>query len=382
MMYSIYKAVYALAYGLHGLLLEDTSHKSHTGNNQINTRKVNQYNLNNFLKKIHFPLSDEEVFFTPEGDVLAQYDIINMLEFTYGTFLEICFNKVGSFKSSGLNNSQLIINDKLIQWNRYFKGTPRSVCSESCSPGYRKAPRNVQFTCCYDCVHCSEGQISNTTDMENCIQCLEDQWPNDNRTVCVQRTIEYLSYEDYLGQSLAALSVILSLKAILVLHIFIKHHKTPVVKANNQTLSYILLLFSLTLSFLCCFFLFIGHPEKVTCLLRQVTFGINFTISVSCVLAKISHVVIAFNATKPGSKIKKWVGTRVSIFLVLLCTLVQVVISVLCLADLLPTIPSYDTHTYPGKMILQCNEGSVPLFYTVIGYMGFLSAFFHCSFLG
>ncbi|KAG8453117.1 hypothetical protein GDO86_004800 [Hymenochirus boettgeri] len=223
-MYSIYKAVYALAYGLHGLLLEDTSHKSHTDYNQL-------------------------------------------------------------------------------KWKLKTRKTPRSVCSE-CSPGYRKAPRNVQFTCCYDCVHCSEGHISNTTDMENCIQCPEDKWPNDNRTVCIQRTVEFLSYNDLLGQSLATLSVILSLKAILVLQIFIKHHKTPVVKANNQTLSYILL-FSLTLSFLCCF-LFIGHPEKVTCLLRQVTFGINFTISVSCVLAKSVTVVIAFNATKPGSKIKKW----------------------------------------------------------------------------
>ncbi|KAG8453115.1 hypothetical protein GDO86_004798 [Hymenochirus boettgeri] len=371
MMYSIYKAVYALAYGLHGLLLEDTSHKSHTDNNQLkwnlNTRK-----LNDILKKIHFSLSAEnDIFFTPDGDVPAQYDIINMIEFSYGNLIEICFNKIGSFKYSGPDSSQLFINKSLIKWNRYFTDTPRSVCSESCSPGYRKAPRNVQFTCCYDCVLCSEGHISNTTDMETCIQCHEDQWPNDNRTVCIQRTVEFLSYEDPLAQSLAALSLISSLNATLVLLLFIKQHKTPVVKANNQTLSYILLL-SLTLSFLCCF-LFIGHPEEVTCLLRQVTFGINFTISVSCVLAKSVTVVIAFNATKPGSKIKKWVGIRVSICLVLLCTLVQVVI---CLVWLIssPPFPDYDTHTYPGKMILQCNEGSVPLFYTVIGYMGFLSA--------
>uniref|UniRef100_A0A1B8Y5S6 G-protein coupled receptors family 3 profile domain-containing protein n=1 Tax=Xenopus tropicalis TaxID=8364 RepID=A0A1B8Y5S6_XENTR len=186
--------------------------------------------------------------------------------------------------------------------------------------------------------------------MEMCIQCPEDQWPNDNRTICIQKITEFLSYEDPLGQSLAAVSALSSLTVISVLLIFIKYHITPVVKANNQTLSYSLLL-SLTLSFLCCF-LFIGRPQKVTCLLRQVTFGINFTLSVSCVLAKTVTVAIAFNATKPGSKIKKWVG--------------------ICLVWLIssPPFPDYDTHTYTGKMILQC---SVTAFYTVIGYMGFLS---------
>ncbi|KAE8628259.1 hypothetical protein XENTR_v10007429 [Xenopus tropicalis] len=247
---------------------------------------------------------------------------------------------------------------------------PISVCSDSCIPGYRKNSREVEFSCCYDCVPCAEGHISNTTDMETCIQCPEDQWPNDKRTICIQKITEFLSYEDPLGQSLAAVSVLSSLTVISVLLIFIKYHKTPVVKANNQTLSYSLLL-SLTLSFLCCF-LFIGCPQKVTCLLRQVTFGINFTLSVSCVLAKTVTVVIAFNATKPGSKIKKWVGTRVSLCLVLLCSLLQVGI---CLVWLIssPPFPDYDTHTYTGKMILQCNEGSVSAFYTVIGYMGFLS---------
>ncbi len=38
-----------------------------------------------------------------------------------------------------------------------------SVCSASCPQGYRKVTREGQPVCCYDCVLCAEGSISNTT---------------------------------------------------------------------------------------------------------------------------------------------------------------------------------------------------------------------------
>eukprot|EP00079_Xenopus_tropicalis_P031458 XP_017945229.1 PREDICTED: vomeronasal type-2 receptor 26-like [Xenopus tropicalis] len=366
---SVYKAVYLLAQALHVLLSEKTSHGAPTEKARLE-RELNPWKLNHLLRNIHFTSSSsqEEIYINKDGEAPGQYDLTNWVVPPGEREGQVNVIKVGSF--STLTPDQLIVNDSAILWHPTFTEIPISVCSDSCIPGYRKNSREVEFSCCYDCVPCAEGHISNTTDMETCIQCPEDQWPNDNRTICIQKITEFLSYEDPLGQSLAAVSVLSSLTVISVFMIFIKYHKTPVVKANNQTLSYSLLL-SLTLSFLCCF-LFIGRPQKVTCLLRQVTFGINFTVSVSCVLAKTVTVVIAFNATKPGSKIKKWVGTRVSLCLVLLCSLLQVGI---CLVWLIssPPFPDYDTHTYTGKMILQCNEGSVSAFYTVIGYMGFLS---------
>lgn len=41
----------------------------------------------------------------------------------------------------------------------------RSVCSESCPPGSRIARRKGEPICCYDCVPCAEGQVSNKTGM-------------------------------------------------------------------------------------------------------------------------------------------------------------------------------------------------------------------------
>nr|XP_033779275.1 vomeronasal type-2 receptor 26-like [Geotrypetes seraphini] len=248
--------------------------------------------------------------------------------------------------------------------------TPRSVCSESCAPGYRKIALPEKPVCCFDCVPCSAGEFSNTTDAENCMKCPEDHWPNEKQDDCLPRTITFLSYDDLLGAVLASIAIFFFLISALVLGIFIKFRDTPLVKANNRDLSYILL-FSLMLTFLCSL-VFIGHAGRVTCLLRQAAFGIIFTIAVSSVLAKAVTVVIAFSATKPSSKLSKWVGTRVSSYLVLLCSSGEIVICILWLL-ISPPFPEYDTKTVTGQMILQCNEGSTIAFYSVIGYIGFLA---------
>ncbi|KAM4771307.1 vomeronasal type-2 receptor 26-like [Rhinophrynus dorsalis] len=267
--------------------------------------------------------------------------------------------------------SALVPESPVILIFHHLPKVPRSVCSDICEPGYRKAPRIGKPSCCYDCVPCSEGEISNTTDMVTCIPCPEDQWSNEGRDKCVPLIVEFLSYEDTLGAALTSSALVLTVITGVVLGIFILYRDTPVVRANNQNLSYLLLL-SLMMSFLCSL-LFIGCPGKVTCQLRQAAFGIIFTVAVSSVLAKTITVIIAFKATKPGSKLRKWVRSSVSICLVLVCTLGQVVICIVWLICS-PPFPDYDTHSVTGKMILQCNEGSVTAFYIVVGYMGVLAA--------
>ncbi|XP_073474153.1 vomeronasal type-2 receptor 26-like [Aquarana catesbeiana] len=248
---------------------------------------------------------------------------------------------------------------------------PQSQCNEKCPPGYRKAPKEVIHSCCYNCVPCDVGKISNITDSEICHKCPIEEWSDKKKVKCIPKTQDFLSYEnDKLVLVLSSVSVLLCVVTLVVFQSLICYWDTPIVKANNRTVSFILLT-SILLSFLCVFF-FLGRPVDITCILRQNLYGIFFTIAVSSVLAKTIMVYVAFKATKPGSVWRKWVGVKAVNF-VLICSSVQVVICVIWLS-VSPPYQEYDMHSYPGKIIIQCNEGSVIGFYFMLGYLGFLAA--------
>uniref|UniRef100_A0A4X2KLU4 G-protein coupled receptors family 3 profile domain-containing protein n=1 Tax=Vombatus ursinus TaxID=29139 RepID=A0A4X2KLU4_VOMUR len=248
--------------------------------------------------------------------------------------------------------------------------TPTSMCSLSCGPGFKKTVHESQPICCFECTPCPEGQISNQTDAEQCLQCPEDQYPSRERHRCLPKTVTFLAYEEPLGMTLACAALCFSLLTALVLGLFVKHKDTPIVKANNRSLSYTLL-GSLSLCFLCPL-LFIGRPNTATCLLRQTIFAVVFTVAIASVLAKTITVVLAFKATKPGSKLGRWLGSTTSYSLIFTCTLIQTCLCGIWLGTYPPFLET-DIYSEPAFIVIQCNEGSILTFYCVLGYMALLA---------
>uniref|UniRef100_A0A8C6VCJ7 G-protein coupled receptors family 3 profile domain-containing protein n=1 Tax=Naja naja TaxID=35670 RepID=A0A8C6VCJ7_NAJNA len=255
----------------------------------------------------------------------------------------------------------------------HYKYSVLFGCKEIIHRGKRSVPEG-EPVCCYQCDVGLEGTISNQTGREDikshCEPCPEDQYPNKDNNQCIGKKIHFLSYQEILGYILTSLVLSFSVTTLAVLMVFYKHHDTPIVKANNQDLTYILLV-SLLLCFLCSF-LFIGQPETLTCLFRQAAFAILFSLAVSSVLAKTVMVVLAFMATKPGNKTRKLLGKPLTNSIVLACPLVQ---SALCATWLItsPPYPNMDFHSLFGETILECNEGSASMFYAVLTYLGFLA---------
>ncbi|XP_069832236.1 vomeronasal type-2 receptor 26-like [Dendropsophus ebraccatus] len=383
--YLVYKAVYAMAHSLHEM-------QSHLLRNSKD--KEFQVHMKKYLRRIHFrdPLG-EDVHLNEKGEFSSLYHILNYACPFTGTLLH---RVVGKFNATAEEGDQLEINNNKIVWKTSDSCLPRSstarntlfdaphevgldkkpkipvsTCSDQCPPGYKRIIKPGIYKCCFECLKCSEGEISNETDSVSCLKCPEDQWPNDLNE-CVPKPIEFLSYKNDLTVLIVSIiSVMCFFKTSTILGIFILFRDTPVVRANNQTLSFLLLV-SIMLSFLCVF-LFLGRPTHVTCMLRQTSFGIIFSVAISSILAKTIMVYMAFKATKPGSLWRKFIGVKITNCVVFFCSFLQVLLSIIWLSTS-PPFPEQNSHLYQDKIIFQCNEGSMLAFSILLGYMGLLAA--------
>ncbi|XP_066566540.1 extracellular calcium-sensing receptor-like [Amia ocellicauda] len=367
--YTVYKAVYAFAHSLHNLMSCEHGKGPFENNSCADITRVQPWQLLHYLERVNFTTHyGDRVSFDENGDVPAIYDVMNWQSDNDGS---VKIETIGLFDESAPAGQKLTLQEDKIFWNFDSNTPPRSVCNESCLPGTRKAARKGEPLCCFDCIPCAEGEISNHTDSVECVKCPPDFWSNPRRDQCVLKDIEFLSYEELLGISLTIISLLGACVSAGVLVVFICYRNTPVVKANNSELSFLLLL-SLILCFLCSL-LFIGQPLHLTCMLRHVVFGISFVLCISCILVKTIVVIMAFKATLPDNNVMKWFGAAQQRGTVFVFTVIQAVICIIWLSTASP-VPFKNTKYQNSKIIFECNVGSITGFSCLLGYIGLLAS--------
>ncbi|XP_034723382.1 extracellular calcium-sensing receptor-like [Etheostoma cragini] len=362
----VYKAVYAITHAIHNTFSEikylffscSPSLFSLISSLQVLTQ----------LKEVNFTQNGYDVSFDANGDPVARYELVNWQKSESGSIELVT---VGQYDESLPVGQKFQINQNLT-WVDGGTQVPVSVCTDSCPPGTRKLLQKGKPICCYDCIPCPEGEISNATDSPDCFPCPKEFWPNEERDTCLPKPVEFLSYNEVLGIILAAFSVGGACLAIITAAVFYCHKNSPIVRANNSELSF-LLLFSLTLCFLCSL-TFIGAPSEWSCMLRHTAFGITFVLCMSCVLGKTIVVLMAFRATLPGSNVMKWFGPPQQRMTVVSFTLIQVLICTIWLV-LSPPFPMKNLTTNKERIILECALGSAVGFWAVLGYIGLLAVF-------
>uniref|UniRef100_A0A3Q1FS01 Olfactory receptor C family, j1 n=1 Tax=Acanthochromis polyacanthus TaxID=80966 RepID=A0A3Q1FS01_9TELE len=366
---NVYKATYAVAHALHMLFNCKDGQGPFENNTCADIENVKPWQVLHYLTLINFTTKiNENVFFDELGDPVARYALVNWQMDETGYIL---FETIGYYDASRPEGQQFEMKaDVRAIWAGENVEVPRSVCSESCLPGTRRAFVKGKPICCFDCITCADGEFSNSTNAVICDKCPPEYKSNGERNNCDMKAIEFLTFRELMGILLVTFSVFGACLAMTIALIFFHYRQTPIVRANNSELSF-LLLFSLTLCFLCSL-TFIGRPSEWSCMLRHTVFGITFVLCISCVLGKTIVVLMAFRATLPGSNVMKWFGPAQQRLSVLGFTLIQVLICILWLT-INPPFPFKNMQHYKEKIIMECALGSPVGFWAVLGYVGLLA---------
>ncbi|XP_041796667.1 vomeronasal type-2 receptor 1 [Chelmon rostratus] len=372
--YSVYKAVYAVAHALHNLEHCEEGRGPFNGKDCADITNFEPWQLMYYMKNVRFkvPHTGEEIYFD-EGDVEGFYDIIN---WQFNSNGEISYNTVGRYNGSAAPEDRMTIMNDSIVWNNDMLEPPRSVCSENCQPGTRKGIRQGEPVCCFDCIPCADGEISNTTNARECILCSDDDWSNDAHDACVPKIIEFLAFGEPLGITLIVISAFGALVTIAVGVVFIVNLGTPLVKANDALLSFSLL-FALVVTFLCSI-IFLGEPQNWSCMTSQVALALGFALCLSSIMG--GPTFLALSCAYVCIYTVHLVWSSVVYTYICYCAISHTFSCTVWLI-ILPPHSIKNTSAQNIKIILECDEGSVVFICCIFAYdillalMAFIFAF-------
>ncbi|XP_053083316.1 G-protein coupled receptor family C group 6 member A [Pangasianodon hypophthalmus] len=314
---------------------------------------VKHQELLSVLRTRSFELDGISYVFNKDGDINLGYDV--SLWNTDGINMET-LNVVSHYhpSDSSLNTTALTLS--LV-----------SKCSNSCEPGKFKKSAEGQHTCCYECIDCAENQYTNNTDMDQCYSCeVNSEWAESGSSACKKKEVEFFSWSDPFAVVLVSLSVLGVVVVFAVSVLFLQHQGSPVVKAAGGSLCHLILV-SLSGSFASAM-LFVGKPTDVQCKVRQVLYGLSFTVCVSCILVKSLKILLAFHMNLMLKQLLRRLYKPYTI--VSMCVAFQVVT---CACWLILKSPKTTSTVFLRSVLEECDEGSYVAFGVMLGYVALLA---------
>ncbi|XP_060052932.1 vomeronasal type-2 receptor 1-like [Erinaceus europaeus] len=365
---NVRQAVYALAYALDRLSRCEEGHGPYIpGNTCAYIPDFEPWQLMYYMKTLKFTTqSGRRIEIDEHGEVIGVYEILNWQLDDNG---EIAFVKVGRCMHTVSKNELVMKKDATIFWNTESSELPISVCTEVCPPGTRKGVRQGEPVCCFDCIPCLDGYVSEKPGQKVCTECGEDYWSNAQKNKCVLKEMEFLAYDEALGFTLVTLSIFGTLMVMAVTLVYVTHRHTPLVSANDRLLSF-LIQASLVITLLSSM-LFIGKPHNWSCIARQMALALGFTLCLSCILGKTTTLFLAYRISKSKTRL---LSMRPLYRKIMVLTSVLVEIGI-CTAYLVwePPRAYKNIDNQNVRIFLECDEGSVEFLCTMFGLDVFLA---------
>ena len=251
-------ATYTIAHALDNIYR--CSHTIHgadkRGNCPLVKPTVKGHDVKKYLSNTSFHGSTDKVRFDKSGDPLIAFcDIINFQldSTTDGGRKNIL---VGAWNPK--NTPKLKVDLSRLRWRTPF--TPLSSCSLECLPGTR---REITSPCCWECIKCPLGTVSTKFGSISCTKCDPEKKSNERRNRCEKLPIINITHSSVSGITITVVASIGFILVLLVGGTYIKFFNTPVVKASNREITF-LLLFGISALFILAF-LELSEPSHSLC---------------------------------------------------------------------------------------------------------------------
>ena len=285
-------AVYAIAHALDNIYssCSPTIHGVGKGDECPSVEQtVKGSDLEKYIRNVSFDGWTGKVQFDKFGDPLtASYDIIN---FQFGSTTNEARQNVWIGGWNKNDTPKLMLNMSRLRWQKL--STPLSFCSSECLPGTR---REMTSPCCWDCIKCPKGTVSTEIGSTNCTKCDSETKSNDKQNKCEKLPIINITHTTASGIAITFIALIGFILTLLVFGIFINFYNTPIVKASNREISF-LLLFGISALFILAV---LEHSEPNNLLCIAVTFWRYFALNlcVTVLFLKTMRITSVFEVDK------------------------------------------------------------------------------------
>ena len=294
-------AVYAIAYALDNIYhCNDKQSLRNAGSCPSVHPTIKGRDLQKYLRNVSFDGLTGKVRFDRFGDPFsALYSIINVQR-SPATEARLRKVTIGTWNKD--STPKLKISTSNLRWKTL--STPVSFCSTECLPGTQTV---LLSPCCWDCVKCPQGTISAEIGSKGCTVCEPDTKPNNEGTRCEKLPIVNISLTTAGGMTLTVVASIGFILTMLVCGIYIRFHNTPIVKASNREISFLLLFGISGLHILAV--LDLSEPSNILCI--AATFWRYFTLNlcVTVLFTKTMRITSVFGVDKVAQLFTPWYKT-------------------------------------------------------------------------
>ena len=257
------------------------------------------------------------------------------------------------------------VNETNISWNGWNRKVPFSRCSSPCEPGYYKVQGDLP--CCWKCVECPFGSITNATGQAACHACLLGFASNENHTLCLKLPEVYLEWGSKAGSVILGFSGVGFLSSVFALGAFYRYRNSAVVKASTREYSLLILLM------ISCMFLLpllhLGRATDVVCKAQPFCFAFITTFLASLMLTKTLRLLLIFK--------KKALPGKAGFYSIRAQLLIPVLLTLVVTAAIIPWVlsfpPEVTMHYYETRVGIDCGEKADKLLMIILGYAAVLA---------